>query len=126
MLRRRWSLAHAGELAGVRTLFNCFHHFPPKVAAAILSDAVLKRRPIAIFEGVSHRAIGLAAIPLQLPALLLFTPFVSPFRWSRIVLTYLLPAIPFIVVFDGTMSMLLPGLGIGLTHLVGIPKPGAR
>lgn len=98
--------------------------------------------------------IGLVAIPLQLPAMLLFTPFVRPFRWSRILLTYVLPMIPFIVLFDGTMSVLriyqpdelralvanvpntdsfewdigttpLPGLGVGLTHLVGVPKPAA-
>jgi hypothetical protein len=141
------------ELPGVRTLFNCFHHFPPEAAVAILSDAVRKRRPIAIFEGVSHRTIGLVAVPLQLPAMLLLTPFVRPFRWSRIALTSLLPMIPFIVLFDGPMSMLrlyLPdelralvasvpnaesfewdigttsltgGVGIGLTHLVGVPKP---
>ena len=143
------------ELAGVRTLFNCFHHFPPEAATAILSDAVVKRRPIAIFEGVSHRTIGLMAMPLQLPAILLLTPFVRPFRWSRIALTYLVPLIPFIVLFDGTMSMMrlylpdelralvekvpgahsfewdigtttpVPGIGIGLTHLVGVPKPDA-
>ena len=142
------------ELPGVRTLFNCFHHFPPEAAAAILSDAVLKRRPIAVFEGLSHRTIGLIAIPLQLPAMLLLTPFVRPFRWSRLLLTYVFPMIPFIVVFDGTMSLLrlylpeelralvakvpnadsfewdigttpLPGLGIGLTHLLGVPKRDA-
>jgi hypothetical protein len=141
-----------GELRGVRTLFNCFHHFPPDIAAAILHDAVRKRRPIAIFEGISHRAIGLVAIPLQVPALLLLTPFVRPFRWSRILLTYILPMIPFLVAFDGTVSLLrvyLPHelralvasvpnaasfewdigttsvarLGIGLTHLIGVPKP---
>ena len=91
---------------GVRTMFNAFHHFPPDLARAILGDAVRKRRAIAIFEGVSHRAAGLAAMPLQLPAVLLLTPFVRPFRWSRLAFTYALPMIPFLVLFDGTMSML--------------------
>jgi hypothetical protein len=91
---------------GVRTMFNAFHHFPPDVARAILGDAVRKRRAIAIFEGVNHRGAGLAAMPLQLPAVLLFTPFVRPFRWSRLLLTYGLPLIPFLLIFDGTMSML--------------------
>ena len=91
---------------GVRTMFNAFHHFPPEVARAILGDAVRKRRAIAIFEGVSHRWAGLAAMPLQLPAVLLLTPFVRPLRWSRLLLTYGLPLIPFLLLFDGTMSML--------------------
>lgn len=139
------------HLDGVRTMFNAFHHFRPDLARAILADAVAKRRPIAIFEASNHRAVGLAAMPLQLPALLLLTPFVRPFRLSRLALTYLLPLIPFIVLFDGTVSFLrlyleddlrelvaqVPGheefqwdigttrvgaLPLGLTHLVGIPR----
>ena len=37
---------------------------------------------------------------------LLLTPFVRPFKWSRILLTYVVPLVPLIVVFDGTMSFL--------------------
>jgi hypothetical protein len=91
---------------GVRTLFNAFHHFPPAAAKAILADAVRKRRAIAIFEGINHRGAGLAGMPLQVPAILLFTPFLRPFTWSRLLLTYALPLIPLLVLFDGTMSML--------------------
>ena len=136
---------------GVRTIFNAFHHFPPDVARAILEDAVRKRRAIAIFEGVNRRWAGLAAMPFQLPAVLLLTPFVRPFRWSRLLLTYGLPLIPFLVLFDGTVSMLrlyleadlrellttvansecfdwdigvtpTGGLPFGTLHLVGVPK----
>src|SRR5688572_23634472 len=89
----------------VRTMFNSFHHFPPARARAIIADAVRKRCGIAVFEGVNHRAVGLAAMPLQLPAILLLTPFVKPFRWSRLMLTYALPLIPLLVLFDGTVSM---------------------
>jgi hypothetical protein len=74
-------------LDGVRTLFNAFHHFPPETAASILEDAVRKRRAIAIFEGINHRGAGLLFMPVQLPAILLLTPFVRPFRWSRLLLT---------------------------------------
>ena len=136
---------------GVRTMFNAFHHFPPDVARAILADAVRKRRAIAIFEGINHRGAGFAAMPLQLPAILLFTPLVRPFRWSRLLFTYGVPLIPLLVLFDGTMSMLrlyleddlrdlvrsvpdsesldwdigttpLGPLPFGPLHLVGVPK----
>lgn len=134
------------EFNGVRTMFNAFHHFPPDAARAILADAVAKRRAIVIVEGASHRAIGLLAVPLQLPMILLLTPFVRPFRWSRLLLTYVVPLIPLLVLFDGTVSFLrlylndelreliagVPGretftwdIGatrFGLAYLVGIPK----
>jgi hypothetical protein len=140
-----------GNLEGVRTMFNAFHHFPPPVARAILADAVAKRRAIAIIEGTNRRAMGLLAMPAQVPLILLLTPFVRPFRWWRLLFTYLIPLIPFIVLFDGTMSFLrlyteeemrelvagIPGheqfdwdigstkarlMPVGLGHLVGIPR----
>jgi len=142
------------SLEGVRTLFNAFHHFPPPVARAIVADAVVQRRAIAIFEGVNSRVMGLLAMPLQMPAMFLLTPWVRPFRWSRLVFTYVLPLIPFIVLFDGSVSMLrfyledelrnlvasipghdtflwdigsipVPHTPVGVTHLVGIPKPSS-
>ena len=32
------------------------------------------------------------------------TPFVRPFRWSRLLFTYVIPLIPLLVLFDGTVS----------------------
>lgn len=139
------------ERTGVRTMFNAFHHFPPELARRILADAVAKRRAIAIFEGVDRRFLPFFAMPLQAVMVLLLTPFMRPFKLSRMLLTYVLPAIPFIVMFDGAMSMLrmylpdeleelvrsipgheafdwdigttpIPGVPIGITHLVGIPR----
>lgn len=138
------------ELDGVRTMFNCFHHFPPELARAILADAVRKRRAIAIFEGVDRRWLPLLAMPLQAGFVFALTPWVRPFKWSRLLLTYVIPLIPFVVYFDGTVSMLriyspdelrelvatvpghddfdwdigttpIPGMPVGITHLVGVP-----
>lgn len=106
------------ELDGVRTIFNAFHHFPPNRARAILADAVGKRRAIVIVEPASHRGIALASMPLQLPAILLLTPFVRPVRLSRFLLTYLLPLIPVLVLWDGTVSMLRLYLEDELRELV--------
>ncbi len=92
------------ELDGVRTIFNAFHHFPSAQARAILADAISKRRAIVVVEGASRRWAALLGMPLQLPALLICTPFIRPFRWSRLLFTYLIPLIPFIVLWDGTVS----------------------
>jgi hypothetical protein len=141
------------ELEGVRTMFNCFHHFPPDRARAILQDAVRKRRAIAVFEGVDQRLPPILTMPLLSLFVFALTPFMRPFKWSRLIFTYALPLIPFVVLFDGVASMLriylpdelralvaevpgqesfdwdigttpIPGMPVGITHLVGIPKAG--
>jgi hypothetical protein len=94
------------RLTGFRTLFTALHHFPPAEAHAILADAARARQSIAVFEVTSRSALALLGI-LFLPLLvLLFTPFIRPFRWSRLVWTYLVPLVPLAVWFDGTVSCL--------------------
>ncbi len=94
------------EVQGFRTLFNAFHHFRPEQAKAILRDAVERREGIAIFETVERTPKAIASIvptPLLVMAL---TPLMRPFRWSRLLFTYVLPLIPFIGLFDGIVSCL--------------------
>lgn len=89
-----------------RTIFAGFHHFKPDQAELILRDAVRDRVPIAVFEGTQRHVLpilGLLAAPL---IAWLATPFIRPFRWSRLIFTYLIPVIPLIIVFDGLVSCL--------------------
>ena len=37
---------------------------------------------------------------------ILFTPSIRPFRWSRLLYTYVLPIIPLVLLFDGLVSCL--------------------
>lgn len=95
-----------GNLQGFRTLFSSFHHFRSREARAILADAVEQKQGIALFEVVQRhpRAIVLlVTIPLMV---LVVTPFIRPFRWSRLLWTYVVPAVPAVVLFDGTISCL--------------------
>jgi len=94
------------ELQGVRTIFNAFHHFQPDVARRILEDAARSGQPIAIFEFVSrepHAVAGMLGLPVAVMAIL---PFVRPFHWAWIPLTYLVPLIPAFIVWDGLVSCL--------------------
>ena len=94
------------ELAGFRTMFSSYHHFPPEEARAVLQDAVDASESIGIFE-VTRRAPS--GIGLMFPwALLVFatTPWIRPFRWSRLFWTYVVPIVPFVVLFDGVVSCL--------------------
>ena len=80
------------ELKGFRTIFSAFHHFSPEEARAILQDAVDASQSIGIFE-ITRRAPS--TVGLMFPwALMSFvsTPFIRPFRWSRLLWTYLVPS----------------------------------
>jgi hypothetical protein len=94
------------EVKGFRTMFTSFHHFRPEEAHAVLQNAVDASQSIAIFE-ITRRApstIGLM-FPWALTPLL-FTPLIRPFRWSRLLWTYVLPIIPLVLLFDGVVSCL--------------------
>lgn len=94
------------ELEGVRTLFTALHHFPPEIAENILADAVEQGQAIAIFEQTRRVWWALPIILATLPIALLVTPFLKPFRWSRLFWTYLIPAIPLVLCVDGIVSCL--------------------
>lgn len=137
------------ELHGLRTMFNAFHHFSPSGAHSVLACAVEAGQPIAIFE-IPERALR-NVIPLLFTPIFmaLATPFIRPFRWQRLLWTYLLPLVPLTAWWDGVVSQfraytvtemlnLAQGfkayqwtadrVAIGntpgnVTYLVGIPKP---
>ena|SRR5271154_2983661 len=94
------------ELRGFRTMFTSFHHFSPEQARAILQNAVDDGRDIGIFETTKRSPLTIA---LMVPWALMpffFTPWIRPFRWSRLFWTYLIPIVPFVFLFDGIVSCL--------------------
>jgi len=94
------------DLTGLRTIFNGFHHFRPADARSVLHAAAEARQPIAIFEA-SERAWRMLIPILFTPLFVLIaTPFMRPFLWRRLWLTYLLPAVPFTCFWDGVVSQL--------------------
>lgn len=92
------------DLVGLRTMFNAFHHFSPPAATAVLRSAVEAQQPIGIFE-IPERAAA-TMIPLLFTPLLvaLATPFIRPFRWHRLLWTYLVPLVPLTCWWDGLVS----------------------
>jgi hypothetical protein len=94
------------ELRGTRTLFSSLHHFRPDDARAVLRDAAKSGATIAVFEA-THRSVATILVTLLAPiAVLLVTPAIRPFRWSRLFWTYLVPVIPLVTLFDGIVSCL--------------------
>lgn len=94
------------QVTGVRTIFSSFHHFRPQQAVAILQDAADKRAPIGIFEGSGKSWLELIVFLLTFPIIILVvTPFIRPFKLSRLIFTYLIPVIPLGILWDGIVSL---------------------
>jgi hypothetical protein len=139
------------DLPGFRTLFSGFHHFRPEEAVRILQDTTSKRKGLGIFEATERKAPSLLSILFVPIIIALVTPAIRPFRWSRLLWTYLLPAIPLVGLIDGFVSCLrtytpeeleelvepltaytweigqerVPGMPSAVTYAIGIPNPPA-
>jgi hypothetical protein len=94
------------ELKGLRTQFLSFHHFKPKDAKLILQNAIDTNNSIAIFEGQERSIPSILAMIFSPISVLLTTPFIRPFRFGRIIFTYLIPIVPVFVLWDGIVSSL--------------------
>jgi hypothetical protein len=94
------------ELRGFRTMFTSFHHFQPEEARAILQNAVDASQGIGIFEITRRAPSAIASMFLWALLPFLFTPWIRPFHWSRLLCTYVLPIIPLVLLFDGVVSCL--------------------
>jgi hypothetical protein len=87
-------------------MFTSFHHFSPQEARAILQNAADAGEGIGVFE-ITRRApltIGLMFAWALMP--FVCAPWIRPFRWSRLLWTYLIPVIPLVFLFDGVVSCL--------------------
>ena len=106
------------QIAGFRTIFSSFHHFSPKEAAAVLQNAVDDRQGIGIFEAAARHPFNILLTFLAPVAAVLITPFMRPFRWSRLLWTYVIPVIPFVLLIDGILSCLRAYSTTELSQLV--------
>jgi hypothetical protein len=95
-----------GELQGFRTMFSSFHHFPPEEARAILQNAIDACQSIGIFEITRRAPLTITLMFAWALMPFVFTPLIRPFRWSRLICTYVLPIIPLVLLFDGVVSCL--------------------
>jgi len=94
------------DLHGFRTIFSSFHHFSDAMAARLLEDAVRNGDGLASAEVTSRSRRAILTMLLMPLFVWVLTPRMRPFRWSRLLLTYLLPAIPLVILFDGLVSCL--------------------
>jgi len=94
------------DLKGIRTMYSAIHHFDPDSVKAILRDAVKNNAPIFIFDGGDKNLLTILGIIVAHPIIFFFcTPFFRPFRWSRLLFTYLILLIPLCTIWDGAVSI---------------------
>jgi hypothetical protein len=107
------------ELSGFRTIFTSFHHFSPGEAREIIQNSVDAGEGIGIFEVTRRTAPAILLIFLWSLMPFFLSPFVRPFRWSRLLCTYVIPIIPFVLLFDGVVSCLRTYQPCELREVVG-------
>lgn len=91
------------ELAQMpRSIFTAFHHFAPKDAARIITDALAKGDGIFIAEFFERRLSPILLMPFGLFAIPLL-PFMGKFSLKRL---FLAPLVALIGIFDGVISVL--------------------
>ncbi|GHH62615.1 class I SAM-dependent methyltransferase [Lentzea cavernae] len=140
------------RVEGTRTIYGAFHHFPPPLAARILQNAVDTRQPLVVVD-TKRSWLYVLVFPFFLTlAVLLAAPFQRnplPRYLLRLLLTYVVPVLPFMMFFDSVVSFLrmygraelrrivdgLDGtesftwtIGVepgftGAQYLIGIPRP---
>lgn len=92
---------------GLRTMFNLFHHFREDDANQILQDADRQNSPLMIIEAMDKSWIQGILICLLAPIMVwILTPMIRPFRWGRLLFTYLIPIVPLMVAWDGVVSVI--------------------
>jgi hypothetical protein len=96
----------APALCGFRTMFSTLHHFTPDEIVAILRDAASRGQGIGFFELAKRRPRTIVYACFMPLAAIFLVPFMRPFRFARLIWTYLLPVIPFVLLWDGVLSCL--------------------
>ncbi|MFZ0389581.1 MAG: hypothetical protein WAN36_03905, partial [Calditrichia bacterium] len=92
------------ELPGFRTFFNSFHHFSIEEGRQILRQAEAARAGIGIFELTGRDFLTMLLVFFSPLLVIVITPLIRPFSWKRLLFTYLLPMVPFVIWWDGIIS----------------------
>src|SRR2546428_135033 len=79
---------------------------PYAAMVPLLADAVYQRQGIGVFEAGQRSLLAIMLTLLAPLVLLVVTPLIRPFRWSRLLWTYLIPLVPMVTLFDGLVSCL--------------------
>lgn len=88
------------------TMFNAFHHFDRAEQQRLIARVRDAKADAWFVEPLRPGPFCFCQVALATTVgVLLLTPFVRPFSWMRIVMTYLLPVVPLAIAWDGLVSV---------------------
>lgn len=91
---------------GLYLSVNSFHQFSVDEAKDILKQIAENKQPVVVVEGNNDSLWQVFGMTVIVPLTVLLTaPFVKPFRFERILFTYIIPVLPIVTFFDGFMAL---------------------
>jgi len=100
------NVPHADEKKVFRLFSLAFHHFPDPLAISILRNTLETSDGFAIFELQGRDVGNLFTIACMWPLLFAGSWWWFWGQWEHLFYTYIIPIVPFVVVFDGFVSCL--------------------
>ncbi len=98
------ALSPSAPGTGLLTLFNAFHHFTPAQQERLVR--LHAPRGLLVFEVLQPGIVTFLKILLTTTVgQLVLAPFVRPFRWERLLFTYILPINLLTIPWDGLVSV---------------------
>jgi hypothetical protein len=95
------------QQSGLYLFVNAFHQLPPQKAQQIVAQIAKSKNPLIIVEGNNDSLWQIVGMTFFVPLTVILTAFfVKPFRFTRIIFTYLLPILPIALVIDGCLALL--------------------
>lgn len=99
-------LSLSPEKGDLYTMYNAFHHFDDGQKKAIVQSMTQEKACFVFAEILQPGLFSLLQVLVaSVFGTLAFTPFIRPFSWSRLVLTYILPVNLLTVLIDGILSV---------------------
>lgn len=96
--------ARATDSSNATVMIGCFHHFDQEDSRKLLKHFQAQKSQVYILEVSTRNWLNLFSNFLFLLPCTLSAPFIRPFRWSRILFSWILPLFPIMFVLDGVLS----------------------
>ena len=95
------------EVSGLRLLCTSLHHFKPETVVDIFRTAIEAKQPILITEFTQRTFYSVFCMIFFAPfGVFILIPFSKSFNLKTAFFSYIIPIIPFIIIWDGIVSSL--------------------